>query len=391
MNYSSGRHNFLMAAVFVLLASCSGGGGGGSDDGGSSSQTLTKLATVMLGLNETSTHTVNVPDGSSSLTIIADGGTAMDIDISNITDPTGFVMVSENFATDPIGNNFTQRFGGSVASFTVPHSDSYGFTPGEWSFTIKSYPIFGRGWSSDVSIYTVVKTGLGSTLDINVWLVAINDYQGDGDPNLATMLDEFKRLLGKAGITVGNVNIRELGGEQAESLTFPDMGTDSNFDGQADDLDELFRLSSQAGNDYLNIFLVRSLGAGILGISGGIPGPHLIQGTAHSGVVFSTFGGLTQMSHNALITQGETMAHEVGHFMGLFHTTESSGKRFDPIADTQECTRAEYDTNGDGKVTSKECADVDGENLMFWQAASFAQETFSSTQSRVMRLTPAVK
>jgi hypothetical protein len=37
---------------------------------------------------------------------------------------------------------------------------------------------------------------------------------------------------------------------------------------------------------------------------------------------------------------GETLAHEVGHYMGLFHPVESSYDYWDALDDTPECTNA---------------------------------------------------
>ncbi len=366
---------------------------GCSEDGGTSSTSLEKVDSRTM---ETGTVTnpfrVSVPSDASSLTIIADGGDASDIDIYSITDPTGAEMVVWNSDNDLVGRNSTEKYGQSALSFTIPHSSDYAFNTGEWSFEIADIgSTFVSEGSKEISIYTIIKTGLGSKLDVNVWVVAIQDYTGANDQNLATIIDEFKRIMNKAGVTIGNVNIRELTGSQAELLTFPDMSTDSNANKQPDDLDDLFRLSSQAGNDYINLFFVTSMGSGKLGRAGGIPGIPLLQGTAHSGVIISSLGGFTQMTSGDLLMQGATIAHEVGHYLGLYHPTEKYGATFDPISDTPECRATTYDTDGDGVVTSNECKNLDGPNLMFWSSASYVQDTLSSMQEGVIKRNPSVK
>jgi len=50
---------------------------------------------------------------------------------------------------------------------------------------------------------------------------------------------------------------------------------------------------------------------------------------------------------------GETMAHEVGHYMGLFHPVESSYDYWDALSDTVECRNAD------------QCEGQLGTNLMF--------------------------
>jgi hypothetical protein len=383
-------HRFTAAtAVCAMLAvsGCSGGGGGSS---GEPVVTLVEKITLSPG-QSAGPYTVDVPSSSGSFTILADGGDAGDIDISDITDPSGFRMISEDPNFFPIGFNLAQGPGQSAVSFTLPHGGDYEFKAGTWTFSVTHYDS-PDGAAREVSIYTMVKSAPGVKINLNVWLVAIPDYQGDGDPNLKTMTDEFSRIMSLAGFSAGDINVIQLEGDTADRLTYVDYSADSNQNYQSDDLDELFRLSSTAGNDYLNIFLVRHIsGGGILGIAGGIPGPQIIQGTAHSGVAINMLGGLSGLTPDFLRTQGATMAHELGHLLGLFHTTESDGQNFDPITDTPDCPASTYDTDGDGLVSADECVTADGANLMFWSSASFTQETLTTTQRNVASLSPAVK
>lgn len=378
-------------AVFALpgLGGC-GGGGDGAANGAEPAVTLVDKITLSPG-QTAGPYTVDVPSGSGSLTILADGGDAGDMDISEITDPSGFRMIVEETDSCPIGFNLAQGPGQSAVSFTIPHGGDYEFKPGTWTFSVTHYDS-PDGAAREVSIYTMVKNAPGAEINLNVWLVSIPDYQGSGDPNLKIMLDGFSGIMSLAGFTAGDVNVIRLEGDPADRLTYVDDASDANHNGQSDDLDELFRLSSGAGNDYLNVFLVRQIsGGGVLGIAGGIPGPQITQGTAHSGVAVNMFGGLGGLTPDFLRTQGATMAHELGHSLGLFHTTESDGTGFDPITDTPECPASKYDADGDGLVSAEECVAADGANLMFWSAAAFAQETLTSTQRNVISLNPAVK
>src|SRR5438309_445465 len=50
---------------------------------------------------------------------------------------------------------------------------------------------------------------------------------------------------------------------------------------------------------------------------------------------------------------GTTAAHEIGHYLGLYHTSERDGSEHDPIDDTPECAA------GDS-------ACPDAANVMFW-------------------------
>lgn len=230
----------------------------------------------------------------------------------------------------------------------------------------------------------------GPALGVNVWLVDIDDYTGSGDPNLGAIINEFKRLFKGGGIDVSDVVVHELKGADAERLTFIDITEDLNNNKIPDKMETLFQLSSSAKNVYLNIFFVKVISPlGTLGLSSMIPGPGE-NGAISSGVLINTFGGLTHMSSADLQLQGETIAHESGHYLGLYHTSERSGLIFDPLSDTPECKREINDLNGDRIVDTGECRDLDGPNLMFWQAAKYAQDTISGMQTDAIKAHPLV-
>jgi hypothetical protein len=129
--------------------------------------------------------------------------------------------------------------------------------------------------------------------------------------------------------------------------------------------------------------------AGTLGISPGIPGAVGVPETAGSGVVLSVQGHQDDRGRLDVRTLGETMAHEAGHTLGLFHTTEAGGTSFDVLDDTPECDARTRDRDGDGEVSAEECADLDGKNFMFWVSGSFRQDRMSAGQADVLDRSPA--
>ncbi len=167
------------------------------------------------------------------------------------------------------------------------------------------------------------------------------------------------------------------------------------IEGPGSELSRMFDLSARAGElgcnpeQALNFFLVQEIVGGragyiILGIAGGIPGPPGVHGTAHSGVAV-TMAGFRRSPRQL----AQTMAHEGGHYLGLFHTTEAEGTAFDPLADTPECG-TENDRNRDGVVDYRECAERGRENLMFWAAGDDA-ETVTADQGFVLVRNPGLK
>ena len=96
---------------------------------------------------------------------------------------------------------------------------------------------------------------------------------------------------------------------------------------------------------------------------------------------------------------GETAAHEMGHQLGLFHTTESGGTVFDIISDTAECPKSlDKNSNSQIQMSAEECEGYGAENVMFWTAWSSSsrsagkkQETLSSYQQQVLKYSPIAK
>jgi predicted Zn-dependent protease len=92
----------------------------------------------------------------------------------------------------------------------------------------------------------------------------------------------------------------------------------------------------------------------IFGIAGDIPGP--LVATGRSAVLINaslSAGADGAFSAEEKRLLAETMAHEVGHYLGLFHPVETSWATWDVLDDTDECD-SEF-----------ECIDRLGTNLMF--------------------------
>ncbi|MEZ4317352.1 MAG: hypothetical protein R3F61_07600 [Myxococcota bacterium] len=77
---------------------------------------------------------------------------------------------------------------------------------------------------------------------------------------------------------------------------------------------------------------------GVVGVSGDIPGPLVPSRRTGIRIVPERLCGVDGACGPADVRMfGEVMAHEVGHFLGLFHPVEQDWGRWDALSDTVEC------------------------------------------------------
>ncbi len=115
-------------------------------------------------------------------------------------------------------------------------------------------------------------------------------------------------------------------------------------------------MSGEGPPRVVNLVVVESIDgmAQAYGLAGGIPGPP--GATAASGVLVSLgLGAGVDGTFSALETRllAETLAHETGHYLGLFHPVEIGWLQWDALDDTDAC------------VTEATCEATFATNLMF--------------------------
>jgi hypothetical protein len=225
------------------------------------------------------------------------------------------------------------------------------------------------------TLHLVTRRGpsVPSTIDVNVFVVGGTSI---AEADVMAALDHMSTVYAGGGTAA-------IGAVAISTLDWPDPFVDA----EGAEADELRALAIADNATALNVLFVQDFNeVGTLGIAAGIPGPNGIPGTAASAVMVSVDTHLDGDGETLLTEMmGETMAHEIGHQLGLFHTSEEDGLSHDGIADTPDCG-IELDVDGDGELTAEECEALDGRNFMFWSSSEeFGQFEMSPTQAMVLR------
>ena len=230
--------------------------------------------------------------------------------------------------------------------------------------------------SGEICHYFLEESTNGDVVDFDVYFVGVPDLRAEiaaADLNLAAVFDGVTAILSTAGIEVGEVAYHDLEPDVVERYRI--IRADA-------EIFELVAHSVPPGDtldDHLsvNVFIAQSFDLdGPIGVSTGLPGPAGLHGTIGSGVVI-TGAALGQGEAGNTLT-AQTLAHEVGHYMGLWHTSEIGGIAFDPLDDTPRCENEDF----------LDCPDQD--NLMF-PIAGVDHDVLSDGQVFILQRNPLSK
>ncbi|MEL6180498.1 MAG: hypothetical protein AAFS10_16180 [Myxococcota bacterium] len=381
----------LAAALATFMLSC-------GDEGSGEAVDTVELGSFQVDSIDTADDaktelTVSVPDGAESVAIVVQGGPAGALILADtITSP------SDTKVFDFFNDITTNRVDTSDGLYTVliPNNPEVNFESGDWKLTFVT-----DGDPYNVNATALVKNEAGSgVFDLNLFFAGVDGLDASTAPmdtSFQAALSNVGAIYGSAGISIGEVSYNDIT-DEALAVVEGD-----------DELATLFQTSSSQSNRALNFFFVKDLvgnevGFTLLGKAGGVPGPPGLHGTVRSGVVVNmasfieaNASGDATMITEALDQLEIIMAHEAGHYLGLYHTTERNGAALDengilgsdPLSDTPVCPDS-ADANGDMILAPSECTSADGGNLMFWSPPNTAR-SLSSAQGTVLGKNPVVQ
>jgi hypothetical protein len=225
--------------------------------------------------------------------------------------------------------------------------------------------------SATLNVTPIVKQDAGArdstasngAINLNVILVGsknISDsHTARGAQNLDLLFKETHDILkDNSKLGVNSIKVYEWndvdGGDYYSQVPLDNVGTMLSSGSQAVDAVD--------NSKNINVFMVRAINQSsssssvILGIAGGILGPPT-NGTQTSGLVFSTYMGAGSLiaynagcsvgtcprdsQDSAFIEMGATVAHEIGHYLGLNHPSETAlsagAQSHDQLNDTPTC------------------------------------------------------
>jgi len=203
--------------------------------------------------------------------------------------------------------------------------------------------------------------GYTSDVDVNVHVLKRqdDDFQ-HGTLNVViaycTGLDQDAEVV--RGIEAGVAYWRELYGAFGVDLnvSYTTIDIDPALPDTYEGMEEYRTLMADWGERGLLMIIGDTIADSnqIFGEAGGIPGPYYPEPLGAVEVSWITHaGGNGTFSDDEIGVLGETMAHESGHYLGMFHPVEMTYAMWDAIDDTVECT------------SWNQCDNALGGNLMY--------------------------
>lgn len=292
--------------------------------------------------------------------------------IQSLVPPSGAFPVFQRFV------NFC--FGGTCSSL-VPRTPDYRAESGTWTYTLgtRASSLDEIDFSSLIFTAAMRSGPTPEVTDSNTTTVRVSPFLTTDSVSVSQLQQVLDRV-----VEIGASNQVDL---QFEAVVQPG---DPRFDSvEASFLDMTTRdLVGFGPPDTINLFFIESFTDtdGLAGISSAIPGHFGVQ-SGHNGLLVDVNAFGTDITDSYIQSTAETVFHEMGHLLGLYHTTEARFSANDVLDDTPNCEEAIHDTNNNGTANPSECPD--SRNPMFWINSLLSEwELLTDDQKHVIYFSP---
>ena len=312
-----------------------GGSGGGGGGGGPTIPQDEKNFSIGLTTDSggRATTSFQVALGSTKFGVSAIVNSSEQVRFTRIMSSSGVNLLNPN----GLELSFADSLSPGINSASVPsRADDPNVVANE-SYTVEVFVADDSGAAkSGADVTLIVNSDSDANLNtgnLNVNIFYVGDVgQEEGTKQVVSQaLNEFRTIFSRqAGINL-NVNEFDISGP----VVLPQPFTGSDIYQSA---------SSMTTGLGVNIFIAGDIDGGggqILGLAGGIIAPPIPSRRSALAVgVFAGAGPNGTFDATEIRLLGETMAHESGHYMGLFHPVDFSGEvasATDPLDDTFAC------------------------------------------------------
>lgn len=222
------------------------------------------------------------------------------------------------------------------STLAIPSKPTVPLEVGDYRVTVASLSAAGARSTAVPRVTAVIRIDTATTLDLHFHFLDLADHPcqaASGGVRLAAgtaaaapffqseYLVQLRTIFARAGIAIGAITYDDI-------LDHPEL--DALDLGSRDDPGTLLALGEQAAG--VNLYFVRSLSPAGVQAFGPNPGPGGLAHTRQSGIAIGT----DTLCYRSWSDVARLTAHELAHYMGLYHNREPTPQQLDPIDDSDE-------------------------------------------------------